>query len=100
MIFAPFLSILHHLYHHMSFFEIFGIFSKYIVKPNEKAFNVCHNICVKSGYYHNRKTSQVTIILFIFMSDIYFFLYMSDEGCFYFYCSPFCMIYGLNCMNI
>ena len=26
MTFAPFLSILHHLYHHTSFFEIFGIF--------------------------------------------------------------------------
>ena len=34
---------------------------------------LCHNICVKSGYYHNRKTSRMTIILFIFMSDIYFF---------------------------
>ena len=39
MTFAPFLSILHHLYHHTSFFEIFGIFSEYVVKL--PAFFVC-----------------------------------------------------------
>ena len=92
MTFAPFLSILHHLYHHTSFFEIFGIFSYYIVKPNENVFDVCHNICVKSSYYHNRKTST---LLFIFMSDIYiFFLRMSDQGCFTFISHHFVRFMG------
>ena len=74
MTFSPYLSILHHLYHHTSFFEIFGIFSKYVVKPNENVFDVGHNLCVKSDYYHNRKT--MTIILFIFMSDMFFPVYV------------------------
>ena len=73
MTFAHFLSTLHHLYHHTSFFEIFGIFSQYVVKPNENVYDICHSICVKSSYYHNRKTSHMTIILFTFMSDTYLF---------------------------
>ena len=42
-------------------------------KPNENVFDMCHNIWVKSSYYHSRKISRMTIILFIFMSDVYFF---------------------------
>ena len=42
MTFAPlFLPILCHLYHYTSLFEIFGIFSRYVIKPNKYIFDVC-----------------------------------------------------------
>ena len=45
------------------------------------------------------RVRSTSIILLIFMSDYIFSVYVQC-GMFYFYYPPFCMIYGLNNMNI
>ena len=50
MIFTAFWTIPHYLYPHTSFFEMYGMFSLDIIKPNENVFDVCVKYLYEKWY--------------------------------------------------